>query len=150
MKAKTIGPVLFAIIISACANLMPAQIPRHIFQHAHTFAATAVAFSPDGKLLASGGYGGEIALWRVDPPESLGQLVNHRDSIRALAFVTQDRLLSSGDDGRIILWDTAAGKPLGEEKSTAVTSLSATADTVITGHRDGFLRHWKLPDLVLL
>lgn len=150
MQARTIAPVLFAVILAACANLMPAQNPQHIFQHAHTFGATAIAFSPDGKLLASGGLRGEIALWRVDPPELLGQLVNHRDSIRALTFVMQNRLVSSGDDGRIIVWDTTAGKPISKQETEPVTSLSLSAEGLITGHRNGYLRRWKLPELVPL
>lgn len=150
MKARTIGPALFAVIVSACANLMPAQTPQHTFRHAHSFGATALAFSPNGELLASGGSRGDIALWRVNPPELLARLVGHGDSVRTLTFVTQDRLLSSGDDGRIILWDLPAGQPIAQQKTSPATSLSVALDTVITGHRDGYLRLWKLPDLIVL
>lgn len=146
IKNRPLFGVLFAALLGACSNMMPAQGPQHSFEQVHTFGATALAFNPDGLNLASGGYQGEISLWRISPPEPIGKLLGHHDSVRAIEYVASDRMASAGDDGRIILWDTITLKLLAEIKSSAVTSMVVTADSVITGHRDGLLRAWRLPD----
>lgn len=144
---RTLAVLFTVLLIGACANLMPAQPPQHRFENAHTFGATALAFSPDGAYLASGGYRGEIALWRIASPAEAGRLLAHSDSVRALHYVTQERLVSSGDDGRIIIWDVVAQKVVASRQSGAVTSLSAGGDLIITGHRDGLVRAWRFPSL---
>ena len=146
IKTRAFFSVLFSLLLSACSNMMPAQGPQHSFEQAHTFGATALAFSADGKTLASGGYQGEISLWRISPPQPAGKLLGHHDSVRAIEYLTRDRMASAGDDGHIILWDAVTFKPLAEIESSAVTGMVATAGGVITGHRDGWLRAWRLPD----
>ena len=94
-----------AALVSACSHLAPADGPRHSFDGAHEFGATALAFSPDGAQLASGGYRGEIAIWQVEPPRSVATLRRHSDTVRALVYVTRERLVSSGDDGLLLVWD---------------------------------------------
>jgi len=150
IRTRAAFGILSFLLLSACSNLMPAQAPQYSFEQAHTFGATALAFSADGKTLASGGYQGEILIWRVSPPELVGKLLGHHDSVRAMEYIAQDKMVSAGDDGHIILWDTITLKPLVEVKSGAVTSMAATSDLLITGHRDGWLRSWRLPDLKLM
>lgn len=147
IRAHTFFSVLFAALLSACSNMMPAQGPQHSFEQAHTFGATALAFSTDGKTLVSGGYQGEISLWHINPPEPVGNLAGHHDSVRAIEYLAPDRLASGDDEGHIILWNLATLKPLIEIKSSAVTSMGVTTEGIITGHRDGWLRMWRLPDL---
>src|SRR5262249_12047981 len=42
-----------------------------------------------------------------------------------------------------------AAHPLAESQSSPVTAMVAVGDVVITGHHDGFVRVWRLPDLTL-
>lgn len=134
-------------LISACSNLAPADGPRHSFTSAHEFGATALAFSPDGALLASGGYRGEISIWQVEPPRFVAALRQHTDTVRALAYVTRERLVSSGDDGLVLVWDLGAGAPVARVRAGATAALSADPGAVFTGHRDGQLRSWGYPSL---
>ncbi|MGH8726769.1 MAG: WD40 repeat domain-containing protein [Burkholderiales bacterium] len=133
------------LVLCSCSNLMKAQSPTHRHDNAHLFGATAVAFSPTGEIVASGGLRGEIALWRIGA--NIARLKAHRDAVRALEFVSDERFVSSGDDGRIILWNLSGREALVERQSSAVTAMVLAGDNIVTGHADGHVRAWTAFDL---
>lgn len=139
--------VICCVLLCACSNLMKAQPPAHRFDHAHLFGATAIAFSPGGALLASGGLRGDIAVWQVESAQPVARLLEHRDSVRALHFAAEDRLASAGDDGRILIWDLSSRRSLVERQSSAVTSMDRIDGMLVTGHADGVMRQWRTEDL---
>ncbi len=72
----------------------------------HGSAVLAIAFSPDGKYLASGSDDGTIKLWSVDKQKTLMTLTGHGDYVRSVAFSADGKYLASGgDDGTIKLWN---------------------------------------------
>ncbi len=72
----------------------------------HQFTVWALAFCPEGELLASGAYDNEIRMWDVATGMEVGILRGHRSWIRSLDFSPQGNILASSScDGTIRLWD---------------------------------------------
>ncbi|HEX5548955.1 MAG TPA: hypothetical protein VFX24_16235, partial [Ktedonobacterales bacterium] len=72
----------------------------------------AVAWSPDGRLVASGS-NPEVALWDSATGKRLATLNGHTGQIFSMAWSPTSKLLASAaDDGMVRLWDTQAGRAL--------------------------------------
>ena len=78
-----------------------------------------LVFSPDGKILASGGHRreirlwdvafGEIRLWDVDTSRQIAVMPAPEGSVTALAFSPDGKTLASGSSwGKILIWDLAS------------------------------------------
>ena len=82
---------------------------------AHAGPSTALTFSPDGKLLASGGYDAVVGLWDVETGKPVvPPMTGHTSIVYTVEFSLRgDILVSASDDGTLRLWDVATGKPAG-------------------------------------
>ena len=75
----------------------------------------SIAFSRDGKLLASGGHGGKIFLWDVNTGKQLRHWQAFGFRVGHLAFSPDGKILAStgvSGSSAIRLWDTASGKEI--------------------------------------
>jgi WD40 repeat protein len=71
----------------------------------HGSSAWTVAFSPDGKILASGGQGGSVKLWDAETRKEWAILRGHQGYVYSLAFSPDGKTLaSSGQDSTVRLW----------------------------------------------
>lgn len=72
----------------------------------------SVCYSADSKTLATGDDQGRIMLWKLDDENvSPKTFAVHHSRINSLAFrSSQSEILSSGDDGQVVLWDTKNSK----------------------------------------
>ena len=76
----------------------------------HTEEVWAVAFSPDGKTLASGGDDTSVKLWDVQTGKEKQTLSGHKYKVATLAFSPDGKSLASGsEDYTVKIWDLATG-----------------------------------------
>jgi WD40 repeat protein/uncharacterized caspase-like protein len=79
----------------------------------HGRGVAKVAFSRDGKLLASAGTDNTIKIWDVGTRTELRTFTGHTASIESIDFSPDGQLLASaGEDGSTFLWDTKTGEHL--------------------------------------
>ena len=141
----------------ALGDFMAGKEPQ---QHvpAHRDAITAIAISPDGRILATGagftstGVRSEdngIKLWEVPSLRPLGELSGHEDWIVGLKFSPDGQTLASGSaDQTIRLWDvpTRSLKWVSRRLPQAVWRVCFTPDgrTLFSGCQDGAIHRWSL------
>jgi len=97
----------------------------------HLGDVETVAFSPDGRLLVSGGCDNTVRVWNPQTAECLRCLKGHTGWVTALTFSPDGRLLASGDGNGIIrIWNPYSGRCLRAFKAydCDVTALSFSPD----------------------
>lgn len=76
----------------------------------HRGTIWGLAFSPDGKLLASAGDDNDVILWDAETGRFVHRLREHKARVKDVAFRPDGKMLAScSDDKSIILWDVGAG-----------------------------------------
>jgi hypothetical protein len=112
----------------------------------HTsWGVAAVAFSPDGKTLASAGSDRTIKLWDAQSGQERHTLKGHTDEVSSVVFSPDGKTLASGGrDKTIRLWDAASGQERATLKGHAsvVYSVAFSPDgkTLASGSADGTIK----------
>ena len=108
---------------------------------------SAIAFSPDGKQIASGSSDKTIQLWDVVTGDYQKTLIGHSEGVTAVAFSLDGKQIASGSSHKTIrLWDAATGdyqKTLAVH-SRRVTSVAFSPDIIASGSSDKTIRLWPL------
>ncbi len=108
-------------------------MPRPLAMMGHQEEVYAMAISPDGKMLATGGGGNTVRVWEVPTGEER-QHWSPEHSVRALSFSPDSKLVASGGSYNTVrVWQVATGKelqrcPHEESGQTSIISLDFSPD----------------------
>ena len=111
-----------------------------------------LAFSPDGKTLASGSNGnGSIMLWDAENFDVLRTLPDHTQTILSLAFSPDSAMLASGsEDNTVKIWDIKTGQEITtlQEHSNDVRHVTFSPDGTLlaSGGLDNTIRLWNVAE----
>ncbi|MCB0185568.1 MAG: hypothetical protein KDE31_14970, partial [Caldilineaceae bacterium] len=112
----------------------------------------ALAFSPNGLLLASGDKTGTVTLRQAESLEPLASFQAHSVETRSLVFGPESRILYSGGGGgpsSIRIWDVAHNELLArllQDETTWSLGLTPDGKTLVSGREDSTVHLWNVSE----
>jgi eukaryotic-like serine/threonine-protein kinase len=127
------------------------QAPRLVRQfrsNDNSFTA-AVAFSPDGKVLATALADNTVQLWDPATADPIGLPMTHPDRVSSMAFSPDSKTLLTGcTDKMTRLWDVTTGRPIdppfAHGSSVNRVAFGPDGRTVLTASSDGRVQLWDV------
>lgn len=170
LKGLSDGKTILKIAFASNNNLLASggyyvslwQLPEgtllHQFEregnHNTSYRVNAVAFSPDGTLLAAGSDDSSVRLWRVADKTLLHKLSEDASIVRDVIFAPNGLTLAASIERIIYIWRTSDGMLLHklEGHTNTVNELSYSPDGTIlaSAGSEGAMRLWQVSDGTLL
>jgi WD40 repeat protein len=110
---------------------------------------TSLAFSPDGKVLASGSIDKTVRLWDIAGSKQLATLQGHVGRVYSVAFSPDGTIIASGSDDKTIrLWDADSQKNVatlnGSSDRFSALAFSPDGKTIASGGEGNTASLWSV------
>ena len=156
-KLKIIPPqsedtqISITTVLRQAVYLKPQQHPsreRNRLED-HTSWVRSIAFSPDGKILASASYDKTIKLWDVATGKIITTISGHNSAVWSVAFSPDGKIFASGSDDKTIkLWNVVTGKNIatfsGHYSPVNSVAFSPDGKILASGSEDKTIKLWNI------
>jgi WD40 repeat protein len=111
------------------------------------FWLVRVAYSPDGRRIAAGGWGFSVRIWDADSGREVMSLSGHQARVLDLAFSPDGRTLATASEDRTVrLWNLNTGQDVavfrGHEAGVGAVAFDRRGWRVVSAGGDGTVRVW--------
>jgi WD40 repeat protein len=119
-------------------------------EYARTGACLTASWSPDGRVLATGLQEGSVHFWNI-AANNQSQMRGYGTKVSLTCFSANSRLLATGADQQVIVWDFSGGGPEGSEPVQLATHTARLTQLAFqpqgallaTGARDRRIALWR-------
>jgi WD40 repeat protein/transcriptional regulator with XRE-family HTH domain len=149
--------ILLALQSASAADTLEAEDALHhsiltsrvLFTLHHNAEVWSVAFSPDGKRIATASQDGTAKIWDAFTGGELLTLSGHIGSVNGVAFSPDGKLIATvGDDQTVKVWDTATGMELltlfGHTAPIYRVAFSPDGTRLVTASTDNSAKVWNI------
>lgn len=142
-----------SVTVAICfASAVHAAPPEPITLKGHKGWIAGVAFSPDGKTLATASADGTVKIWAADTGKLQHSVAAHDDIVSAVAYSKDGTQLATASfDGSVKVWSTAKPGELahtfrGHRGAVLTVAFNPNGRALAAGGIDGTVRVWELAD----
>jgi DNA-binding beta-propeller fold protein YncE len=114
----------------------------------HTDQVYSVAFSPDGKQIASGSADETVRIWNAETGQELHKFAEHEATVSSVSFSPDGkRIVSGSSDMMVKVWDAESGKETltfkGHSSSVHSVAFSPNGKRIVSGSADNTVKVWN-------